>query len=77
MITLDQAIDTVLQLPPQQQEMLVEILHKRQVEARRKEIADDAKLSLAEFHSGKLKARPLPQILTELHDSLNEDETEE
>ena len=77
MITLDQAIDTVLQLPPQQQEMLVEILHKRQVEARRKEIADDAKLSLAEFRSGKLKARPLPQIFTELHDSLNEDETEE
>lgn len=77
MVTLDQAIDTVLQLPLQQQEMLVEILYKRQVEARRQEIAEDAKLSLAAFRAGKLTPSPLHKIFAELHDSLDEDEAEE
>ena len=45
MTTLDQAIDTVLELPPQQQEMLLEIIYRRQVEARRQAIAQDAQLS--------------------------------
>ena len=67
MTTLDQAIDTVLQLPLQQQAMLVEILYKRQVEARRREIAIDAQSSLAAFRNGKLKSQPLEEILAELH----------
>ncbi len=46
MTTLDQAIDTVLELPPQQQEMLLEIIYRRQVEARRQAIAHDAHQSL-------------------------------
>ncbi|MBX3010954.1 MAG: hypothetical protein KF832_05580 [Caldilineaceae bacterium] len=76
MITLDKAIDTVLQLPLQQQEMLVAILYKRQVEARRQEIASDAQISLAEFHAGELAPSPLPEILAALHNSLTEDEAE-
>jgi hypothetical protein len=42
MVTLDEAIDTVLELPPEQQEMLLDIIYRRQVEARRQEIAGDA-----------------------------------
>ena len=31
-VILDQAVDTALQLPPEQREMLVEILRNRQIE---------------------------------------------
>jgi hypothetical protein len=55
-VTLDQAIDTALQLPAEQQEMLVDILRSRQIEARRQEIAADALASIAAFRAGKLKA---------------------
>lgn len=43
MITLDQAIDTVEQLPAEQQEILVDIFYHRHLEKRRGEIAEDAK----------------------------------
>lgn len=43
-ITLDQAINTALQLPPEQQDMLIDILGKRRIEARRQEIIADAQV---------------------------------
>ena len=42
-VTLDLAIDTALQLPPEQREMLIDILRNRQIEARRQEIAAEAR----------------------------------
>ena len=42
MITLDQALDVVMQLEYEQKEMLLEILRKRQIEDRREEIAQNA-----------------------------------
>lgn len=77
MITLDYAIETVLQLPPVQQEMLVEILYKRRIEARRAEIARDAQTSIAEFRAGKLRPQTLEDILAELHDALAKDDEDE
>lgn len=71
MVTLDQAIDTVLELPPEQQEMLLEIIHRRQVEARRQEIARDAQHALAAFRAGMLKSQTVDAVLAELHASLN------
>jgi hypothetical protein len=73
-ITLDQAIDTALQLPPEQQEMLVEILRNRQIEARRLEIATDARKSVAEFQEGRLKAQSAEEIIAALHQALEGDE---
>lgn len=67
MTTLDQAIDTVLELPPQQQEMLLEIIYRRQVEARRQAIAQDAHQSLTAWRAGQLQAQPVAAILAELH----------
>lgn len=70
--TLDQAIDTVMQLPLDQQEMLIDIVRSRHIENRRKEIAKDAQESIAAFHTGKLKSQPANEIITELRQALNE-----
>ncbi len=76
MTTLEQAIDTVMQLSPQQQEMLIDIISHRRIEERRKEIAKDARESLAAFRAGKLKSQPMQNIIRQLHESLNETDEE-
>lgn len=73
-VTLDQAIDTALQLPTDQQEMLVDILRSRQIEARRQEIAADARTSIAAFRAGKLKTYTAEELIAELHQSLEDAE---
>lgn len=70
-ITLDQAIDTALQLPPEQQEMLVDILRRRQIESRRAEIARDARKSLKDARAGKLKAQSAQDVIADLHRALD------
>jgi hypothetical protein len=72
--TLDQALETVMQLPLEQQEMLIEIWYKRRIESRRQEIAKDAQDSLAAFRAGQYKPQPANKIIAELRDSLAEDE---
>lgn len=71
MVTLDQALDTAMQLPPDQQEMLIQILQNRKIEARREEIAQDAQLSMTEFHSGQLTPQTAEAAIAELRQSLN------
>lgn len=68
-ITLDEVIDAAMQLPDDQREMLVSILQKRQIEARRHEIAVDAQESLADFCKGKLKAQTAEEAVRELWQS--------
>ena len=46
MVTLSQVLETAMQLPVEQQEMLIEILHNRHLEQRREEIAEDARRSI-------------------------------
>jgi hypothetical protein len=53
MMTLDQALTDIMQLDDSSREMLLDILFKRQVEARRDEIARNAKKSIKEYRSGK------------------------
>ena len=71
-ITLDQAVDIASQLPPDQQDMLVDILRKRRTEARRQEIAADARKSIAAFRKGKFKAQSAEEAIEELHQALEE-----
>jgi len=71
-ITLDQALDTVMQLPFEQQEMLLDIIHRRHIESRRQEIAQDAQEAIDAFHAGKLKPQPVEEIIAELRQSLDE-----
>ena len=58
-MTLDYAIDAVMKLPFEQQEMLLEII-------RRREMAQDARESITAFRTGQLKPQSLPNIMAEL-----------
>jgi len=70
-VTLDNVIDFAMQLSSEQQEMLLEILYKRQVERRRKEIAIGVQESLASYRAGNLEATHSKEIIEELRRSLD------
>ena len=67
MVTLDSTLDSIMQLDFASREMLLEILQKRQVEARRDEIAKNAKKTMKEYHNGQL----VPMTAKEVIDRLN------
>lgn len=71
MVNLDRVLDEAMDLPLEQQEMLVQILQRRIVERRRDEIATDAAASLAQFRAGKLKAQTATEAIAELREFLN------
>ena len=68
-VTLDQVIDSALQLHEEQREMLVEILRNRQIDTRLLEIAADARHSIAEFYEGKYKAQSAEAAIADLHEA--------
>lgn len=53
MVTIDSTLDDIMQLDFASREMLLEILQKRQVEARRSEMGKNARQSLKDYHAGK------------------------
>ena len=59
--TLDEAIDMIALLPPEQREMLMEILHHRQIDGRREEIAQYAQQWLPLIMMGN-SGRSLPRM---------------
>ena len=73
-VTLDHAIDTAMQLPLEQREMLLEILHSRHIEARREDMARDAEESLNAFRAGELKGQKAIEIIDELRHELEAEE---
>jgi len=73
-ITLDQAIDTALQLPPDQQDMLIDILSKRRIEHSRHEIMTDARQSIADFRKGLFESLSVEEAVAELHCAVEDDE---
>lgn len=74
MNTLNQVLETALQLPMEQQEMLIKILQNRHYESRRTEIAKDAEQTLADFHAGKFKQQSAEDVIAALRQSLDESE---
>lgn len=72
MLTLDQTLDAAMQLPSDQQEMLIQILQNRRIETQREEIAQNAKFSIAAFHAGELKVQTAEEAISELRQSLND-----
>jgi len=50
---IDSTLENIMQLDFASREMLLEILQKRQIEARRDEMAKEAKQLLKDYHSGK------------------------
>jgi len=73
-VTLQQALDTVEQLPFDQQEMLLEILKRRHIEIRREAIAAEAEQARIDFHAGLLKPLSADEAIAELREFLNEPE---
>ena len=69
-VTLDQALELAMQLPFEQQEMLLEILKRRQSERNRRAMAADAQASIAEFRAGYLAAQSADEVIADLHRSL-------
>jgi hypothetical protein len=70
MITLDQALDVVMQLEYEEKEMLLDILRKRQIEERREEIAQNAQEAIHAFQAGELKTENADELINRLHASL-------
>ena len=70
MMTLDQALDAVNELPSEQREMLADILHKRKIEERRNEIAASAREAIEAFQTGELKPRSADEVIADLRASL-------
>lgn len=73
MDALDRVLDTALQLPAEQQEMLIKILQNRYRESRRAEIAGDARKTLADFYAGSYRPQPAESVIAELRQSLSDE----
>ncbi len=69
--SLDKVLNAAMDLPLEQQEMLIQILKNRIVENRRDEIARDAAVSIAEFQAGKLKVQTAAEAIQELREYLD------
>lgn len=74
MTTLDQVLENALQLPYEQQEMLIKLLQNRHSESRRAEISTDAQQTLADFRAGKFQTQSAEEVIVALRQSLHEPE---
>lgn len=72
MITLDNALDAAMQLSYEQKQMLIKILWKRQIEARREEIAANAREATRAFRAGELQTESIDELLARLTNSVND-----
>ncbi|MCK5507754.1 MAG: hypothetical protein KAI50_04445 [Desulfobacterales bacterium] len=71
-VTLDKTLDIAMQLPLEQQEMLLEIIGKRRIEVNRREMAKDAEASITAFRAGKLKSQLADEVIAELHQTIED-----
>ncbi len=76
MMTLDQALDAATQLSLSEQDMLIDILQKRQIEIRREEIAADTPEAISAFHAGEVRPKCSDDLLARLHASFMKQEDE-
>jgi 2,3-bisphosphoglycerate-independent phosphoglycerate mutase len=74
MSTFYQVLETALQLPYEQQQMLIQILQNRHHESCRAEIATDAQQTLTDFRAGKFKRQSAEEVIAILRQSLHEPE---
>ncbi len=76
MITFENALDIVSQLPREQQEMLIEIVRKRMIEDRRQEIMAECEEALIEYRTGKLQGMSATQAIADLRHYLQDNKDE-
>ena len=73
-MTFEQVVETAKQFPPEQQEMLIDLIRGWRIQARRREIAHDAQESLAAFRSGQFEPRSAQAVIAELGQSSEDQE---
>ncbi|MBD2149294.1 hypothetical protein H6F44_04030 [Pseudanabaena sp. FACHB-1277] len=66
MITFESALDAVSQLSIDQQEILIDILRKRNAEVRRQQILEKCREGLIEYRSGVLTAQTGEEAIADL-----------
>jgi hypothetical protein len=67
MVTINSTLEDIMQLDYASREMLLEILQKRQIEARRNEIAKSAKQTLKEYNSGEIQPLDADDVVKKLN----------
>ncbi len=67
MITFENALDAVSQLSLDQQEMLIDIIRKRNTELRRKQVLEECREGLVEYRSGVLKPMTAEEAIANLY----------
>ena len=71
--TLNQALEVFGKLSSEEQEMMLDIARKRQIEAWRKDVAAYGRKAVRDFRAGKLKAEPVETVLKRLHKLADEE----
>lgn len=66
MVTINSTLEDIMELDYASREMLLEILQKRQIEARREEISKKAKSTLKEYNSGKILPLTAEEVIKKL-----------
>ncbi len=74
MLTFEQILDQVSELPVEQQELLIDILKHRTSYERRKALATSSQAALEEFKIGNLKPLTATEAIAELKDFLDSPE---
>ena len=67
MVTIDSTLTDIMQLDYNSREILLEILQKRQIEARRDEIAKNARKSIKEYQAGNYKPLSAYEAISHLN----------
>jgi len=67
MATIDSTLKEIMQLDYSSREMLLEILQKRQMEARRNDMSRAAKQSLKEYRAGKITPLTADEVISRLN----------
>jgi hypothetical protein len=62
----DAALDVIDRLPPDDQEAIIEIVRKRIIDRRRREIADNAQATLQAFREGRASYGTVDDLRREL-----------
>jgi hypothetical protein len=71
-MSLNEVLDYASVLPDYQQQELIDIIRMRLIEKRRNDIAENARLTLNDYHNGELESESAEELISRLHSALNE-----
>ena len=73
--SFQEIIDSIEQLSFDEQDYLFELIKKRRIEKRRSEIAADAKITLEAFKQGKAKKGSVEDLIADLLDDKDDEDS--